>query len=236
MTLNQVIKRIRTICLAHKQVRSFYRGFKQDYLTDQTRKFPAVFLEESGGSINIGGKAATFNYRLSFFDLVNVSSDTKTNEGDVDSDMVSVALDIFAQMNYGAWDDWRISIENTLELVLSEQDGDMYGGCIVDFSISVQYNQNICAIPSDVFQEANEEDLQVIFDLSYTGAGTEGSTIADARLAGKKILFIKRGNTPIYKVSNSPAVNEFTWNGNSILLGSPVNTDEIFLILYSGDL
>ena len=236
MTLNQVIARIKKICLAHKQVRSFYRGFSQDLLADKTRKYPAAFLEDSSGSINIAGKAATFNYRLSLFDLVHVASDTKTNEQDVDSDMVSVAMDIIAQFNHPGWDDWRISVENNLNLVISEGNDDMYGGCTIDFSVSIQFKQNVCAIPSEVFFESGNEELQNIYDTTYIGLGTEGSTLSVPQVSGNKILFIKRGDTPIYKVSNNPSPTEYTWDGLVIGLGSPVNTGEKFLILYSGNI
>jgi hypothetical protein len=182
------------------------------------------------------GKLQRLITRFSFFDLVNVSEDTKTNEQDVDSDMVSIAMDIIAQLNYAAWDDWKISTENSLDLIFSEGDNDMYGGCTINFSISIMFKQNICAIPSEVFKEANTDDLQIISDLIIIGLGTEGLTLSPQELTGKRVLFIKRGDTPIYKVSNNPAVGEFTWDGSVITLGAPVNTDERFLILYSGNL
>jgi hypothetical protein len=116
MTLNSVIKRIRELCLAHRQIRSFMVGRVTDFLTDKTTKYPAVFVQDNGGVISTEGHAAMLNYRIFFVDLVNASEDTKENELDVQSDMVTVAMDIIAQMNFSIFSDWRLSSENNLQL------------------------------------------------------------------------------------------------------------------------
>lgn len=233
MTLNQVITRIRTICLAHKQVRSFYRGFTQDFLADHTRKYPAVVMEETGGSISISQGASILNFRLSFWDLVNVASDTKINEQDVDSDMVSLALDIIAQLNYGAYTDWRLSVDNALQLVISEHNDDMYGGCTVDISLKIMFKQNICAIPTDITDYEAIDTLQkLVYDEIYVANGTEGTTLSIPAIVGKKILFISRENAVIYKTSSAPLSAEYTWNNVIITLGTVTNLNERFLILY----
>lgn len=150
MTFNQVIQRIRTISLAHKQVNAFEKGLVSDFTSGKkTTLYPAVFLQDNGGSISLAGHASTLNYRLFFADLVHVSEDTKNNEDDVLSDMISVAMDVLAQMNHGDFNDWVISAENSLGLFV-ETDGDMYAGCVVDISIRIVYNQNVCAVPSQL--------------------------------------------------------------------------------------
>lgn len=240
MTLNNVLNRIKTICLAHKQIRSFYRGFSTDLLADHTRKYPAAFLEDSGGSISTDGHATTLNFRLSLWDLVNVSEDTKTNEQDVDSDMVSIAMDIVAQMNYAGWDDWKLSTDNKLELTISEVNADAYGGCSIDFQLRIMFKQNICAVPSELFYVPGASDgglitqldLKLVYDLLYTATGAEGLTLTLPALAGKKILFITKESTPIYKVSNSPDALEYTWDDLNIVLGAAAVIGDRFLILY----
>lgn len=239
MTYNQVIKRIKTICLAHKQVRSFYRGFAQDFLSDKTRKYPAIFMEDSGGLVSTDGHSATFKFRLSFWDLVNVSEDAKTNEQDVDSDMVSICLDVIAQMNYPGWQDWKISSENPIEMVISENNDDEYGGCTVDFSASVMYTQNVCAVPSDflygidgtVADPGSPADRNV-YDLVYVATGTEGTTLTIPALQGKRILLITYESSPIYKVSNNPDQAEYHFDGTTITVGVQIAAAARFLILY----
>lgn len=152
MTLNNVISRIKTIALAHKQVKSFFYGAVSDFLNDHTTLYNAVFLQDNGGSISLGRHATTLNYRLFIMGLVHVASETKENEQDVQSDMISIAMDLLAQMNDGNYNDWKISPDNNLQLVV-ENDGDMHAGVIIDFSVSLPFKQNICAVPSTLNDE-----------------------------------------------------------------------------------
>lgn len=147
MTLNNVIHRIQALALAHKQVRSFGKGLISDFLVDKTTKYPAIFLQDNGAGISLGSHSTTLTYRMFVVDLVHVSEDTKDNEQDVQSDMLSIAQDLLAQMNDNKYDDWRISPDNALQLIV-ENDGDMHAGVVIDFSIRIMFEQNICAVPA----------------------------------------------------------------------------------------
>lgn len=232
MTLNQVIKRIKELSLGHRQVRSFRKGLVGDLFADKTAKYPAVCLQDLGGSISLNGRATTLNFRLFFLDLVHVSQDAKDNEQDVHSDMVSIAMDLLAQMNNGNYDDWRVSSDNSLQLV-SEAENDMQAGCVVDISVSIMYEQNICQVPTDIIDyNPTDESMKFIYDVSYTATGTEGTTLSIPELVGKKILFVTRGNAIIYKTSSAPSSSEFSWNDISVTLGAATIPNERFLILY----
>lgn len=232
MTLNNIINRIKTIALAHKQVRNFKKGLVSDFLTDKTTKYPSVFLQDNGGNISRTNGAATFSYRMFFMDLVHVSEDTKDNEQDVHSDMVSIAIDIIAQISSPEYNDWKINADNSLQLVV-EDDGDMFAGCIIDFSISIMFKQDRCMIPSDLIIDTTDNEMKIVYDEKYTADGTEGSTLTIPILAGKKVLFVTRESVVLYKVSSSPDSVEYTWNDTVITLGLPVQfAGERFLILY----
>lgn len=232
MTLNQVIRRISQIALAHKQIRNFYQGRVSNFLTDKTTRYASVFMQDNGGRISITGHATTLNYKLFFLDLVHVSEDTKRNEQDVQSDMVSVAMDILAQINNGNYDDWKLSGDNNLQLVV-EYDNDMVAGCIVDISLSIMFAQNICQIPTDLTNYIPiDTEMKLVYDEKYIATGAEGTTLSIPIIKGKKILFITRENNPIYKVSAFPDPVEYTWDDVNIVLGVIVNPGERFLILY----
>lgn len=234
MTFQNIVNRIRTISLAHKQVRYFRKGLVQDFLTDKTIPYPAVFLQDNGGSINPRGNVATFSFRLFFLDLVHVSQDTNENELDVLSDMVSVALDIIAQLNYPAYTDWKLSDTNALQLIV-ENDGDMNAGAYVDIVISIPYEQDVCAVPTTIpgYEPGpNDDDMKLVYDIKYTATGSEGKALTVPEIAGKKLLLVTREYSPLYRVSNLPAGSEFTWNDTVIGLGLPTMPGERFLILY----
>ena len=233
MTLNQTINRIKQIVLAHKQVRTFAKGLVSDFLNEHTTKYPAVFLQDNGGSISTGRHITTLNYKLFFADLVHVSQDTNDNEQDVQSDMVSIAMDVISQMNAGGYSDWKISTDNNLQLFV-ENDNDLHAGCVIDVSVSFMFSQNICIIPSDLeilIPIEIEMDTKV-YDFKYTATGNENVTLAPAVLLGKKIIFVTRESAPIYKVNSNPDPAEFTWDNTTVVLGTATNPGERFLFLY----
>jgi hypothetical protein len=232
LTLNQVLKRIQSLTLAHKQVRTFKQGLVTDFFTDKTTKYPAACLQDNGGAISISGHSTTLSYRMFLLDLAHVSEDSKQNEQDVQSDMVLIAQDLLAQMSHPAFDDWVISADNQLQLLV-EQDNDLIAGCYFDFSVRIMYEQNVCQVPSDIIDYTPTDDsMKYIYDLKYTATGTEGTTLTIPELAGKKILFMTRANAIIYKTSSAPASSEFTWDDTTIGLGAVTNPNEPFLFLF----
>jgi hypothetical protein len=232
MTVNQVIKRIRELTLGHKQIRTFRKGLVSDFFADKTAKYPAACLQDLNGTISLTGKATTLNYRLFLTDLVHVSQDTKENEDDVLSDMVSIAMDLLAQFNNGNYDDWAVSTDSNLEFIV-EGDNDLHAGIVFDFSVRIMYKQNICQVPTDITNYTpTDESMKYIYDVKYTANGAEGNTLDIPELKGKKILFITRGNAIIYKASSSPASNEYSWNDDVVGLGAATINNEPFLILY----
>lgn len=232
MTLNNVINRIKSLSLGHKQVRSFYQGLVSDFLTDKTTKYPAVFLQDNGGSISLSGHATILSYRLFLMDLVHVSEESKQNEQDVQSDMVSIAMDLLAQMNSGQFSDWIISTDNNLQLLV-ENDNDMHAGCIIDISIRIMFEQNICQIPTEITDYTpTDNSMKYIYDIEYVATGSEGTILSIPEIVGKKILLITRGSAIIYKVSSGPTSSEYVWNDVIVALGTATTPNERFLILY----
>jgi hypothetical protein len=149
MTLNQILKRIETIALAHKQVNRFAHGFVSDFLNNKTDLYPAVLLQDNGASVSINERKWEFGFRLFILDLVHVSEETKYNEFDVQSDAVSIVLDLLTQFNRPEYTDWRVSSDSSIQL-LAEEQADMLAGCVVDIAINVLYTQNKCAVPTTI--------------------------------------------------------------------------------------
>lgn len=234
MTLNQVIRRIQTLTTDHKQIRSFQQNkLSQEFLNDKTTRYPCALLQGTDGSISTANKSVSLSFRLFLLDLVHVSEDTKSNELDVQSDMLSVAMDLVAQMNYPGFDDWILSTDNNLQL-LAEEQNDMVAGCYFDFSLRAMFTQNVCQVPTTLTDYSPiDTDMKQVYDETYLANGSEGSTLTIPAIKGKKILLIIRENNPLYKVSNSPESTEYTWDLTDIGLGTPVNpAGERFLILY----
>lgn len=232
MTVNQVISRIRQLTLGHKQIRTFRKGLVSDFFTDKTAKYPAACLQDLGGSISLGNHSSTLNYRMFLLDLVHVSEDTKENEDDVLSDMVSIAKDLLAQFNFGAYDDWKVSTDSSFEFIV-EGDNDLHAGITFDFSVQIIFEQNVCQVPTDIIDyNPTDDSMKYIYDEKYTATGTEGTTLSIPAIVGKKILLVTRASSVIYKTSSAPLSSEYVWNDTIITLGASTNPGEQFLILY----
>jgi hypothetical protein len=236
MTLNQILKRIKLIALSHRQVRSYKRGFATDFFTDQKTKYPAVLLQDNGGSISISGGATSISFRMFILDLVHVSQNAKDNEEDVLSDTLSIAMDLIAQMNANDYSDWRISVDNSIELI-KENDNDLNAGVVVDFTIRTPFTQNICAVPSDLEIEINPDVMsdKLVYYMVYDATGAEGTTLTVDHIPaviGKKLLIVTRSSFALTPVSNLPDSTQYTWDNETFELSNQLNTGERILFVY----
>jgi hypothetical protein len=254
MTLNSVIKRIRELCLAHRQIRTFKVGRVTDFENDKTTKYPAVFVHDNGGVISTEGHAAMLNYRIFFLDLVNASEDTKENEPDVQSDMVSAAMDIIAQMNFGIFSDWRLSSENNLQLI-SEDGNDLRAGCYVDCSLRFKFTQNVCEAPSTMVLQAGPLGSQPSWVALELDSGTYTPTLYNTanvsssqalrcqwlrvgdvvHVSGKVFIDPAFANSPVQLGISLPIASTFTSDGD--LAGTAVFYDpESFILGLCGNI
>lgn len=195
LTLNQVIKRMQSLALSHKQVKTFYRGAPSDFdiqggAVDVV--YPALFCEKLPGSTNRVERQHQYNFRLYFYDLINVAADSEENEQDVLSDMDSVALDFLAMlMNFEYQYDWQV-VDNSSEDSELQQLGDMVGGSVREVGIRVDFLADSCQVPADDVNFEENFDMARTRILTYTGTAGETETVTVTNLAGKIVLAIYR--------------------------------------------
>ena len=181
LTLNKIKNRIETLALAHKQINSFYFGAPsefdiQDGVGDVA--YPACFCEKLDGVTNRDEQLHTYNFRLYFYDLVNVAEGTNENRTDVLSDMDSVALDLLSMMMSAVYqDDWIISATSN-EVSKYEQLGDMVGGSVREVGISVEFAADSCQVPQDSVTFNDDFDMARTRLIVYTGTGAEGNSFS----------------------------------------------------------
>jgi hypothetical protein len=110
LTLNQIVRRIKTIALQHKQLRNFYFGSVTDFLNDKQTQYASIFLQDLPGNIDVSGKVISFPFKMYLLDCEDVSNEAQKNTLDVQSDMVSVGADLLAEFDHSEYQDWNVSI------------------------------------------------------------------------------------------------------------------------------
>lgn len=207
MTLGQVINRIQTLALAHKQIRSFYRGAPADFDIQGGAGdviYPALFCEKLPGATNRLNRQHQYNFRLYFYDLVNVAEKSKENEQDVLSDMDSVALDFMAMLMSSVYqDDWQI-VDTAIESTEVEQLGDMVGGSIREVGILVDFLADSCQVPAENVTFETDFDMARTKILTYTGTGSEGASFTVTGLSGKNVLAAYRAGSYKRIITTTP--------------------------------
>lgn len=191
MTLNQVIDRVRTLALSHKQINSFYFGDVPEFDANGEVNYPACFLEITPGRIDRVEKMQRFNFRLYLVDLVPESTESEQNETDVLSDMHSVCADLLSMLMYSQYeDDWRIAETSTVTPV-TESLNDLVAGVHADIEIGVDFLADRCQVPATDVNPNNDFDMARTRILTYEGTGIEGDSF-NAGIAGKIVLAIFR--------------------------------------------
>lgn len=152
MTLKSFIKVVKALSLNHKQIKNFFYNVEaSEWLNDKKTKYPAAFLLDQQGNISTGGNATTLAFTMFFVDMVNAADYTKQNELDVQSDMLSVAQDIIAQLNYPGITGYYLGTDAPVKFIIvgtTESDNDMLSGVQIDFSVRFPFPQDVCAVPS----------------------------------------------------------------------------------------
>lgn len=67
----------------------------------------------------------------------------------------------------------------------------------------------------------------------YTASGAEGTTIHVDELVDKNIMLMTREGQEVYEVGDTPASNEFSWDGVDFTLGTVTNAGERIKIIYT---
>lgn len=192
MTLNQVIQRIRTLALSHRQVNNFYFGDVPEFDANGDIEYPAVFLEQLAGSVNRNERQQSFNFRIHIYDRVLVSEDTEANETDVLSDTHSIGADLLSLFMSPAYEyDWMVEPIIPVTAV-TETLNDMVAGVYMDVAFKVDFLADSCQVPSTEVTLENDFDMARTRILTYTGTGLEGDEFEVTNLSGKIVLAVYR--------------------------------------------
>lgn len=195
LTLNQVVARLKSLALSHRQINSVYFGDVPEFDANGDVNYPACFIEQTAGVLNDEEHLQRFGFRVYFVDRVGVSEDAEGNELEVLSDMTGVATDFKAMINYSGYqDDWEIDPASVVTPV-TESLNDMVAGVYMDILIAVDYLVDRCQVPAEDVTFETDFDMARTRILTYTGTGAEGSAFEVSGLANKTVLAVYRAGS-----------------------------------------
>lgn len=136
-------------------IRAFHYGNVNDFFDNDnavvagsTKKdFACCILQDSGATI--ASNVLSVSFVVFLLDLVHISEDSRNNEQDVQSDMLEVAQDLFAEFDSSEYSDWRVTLDNQVQLVREEQP-DYVAGVALTISIETPRIKDVCAVPNHV--------------------------------------------------------------------------------------
>lgn len=234
LTLNQIVKRLQTVALAHKQVKHFYFSDIVEWLANGDVVYPAVFVDMPTGQISKTDKQTYFDFEIWFCDLLNVADRTRENELEVQSDLMSIATDYKAMLEYSEYlKTWTIDEDVAVTYYEEEFLEDVVAAVKLNIRIGVKNDSNRCWVPTDGLPFETEQNPMIITNYIYTGAGNEGNTLTLNNLQYKTAIMVFKGDKLLKKVSSAPGVNDYSFNTVTgvFMFGSDIEQDQIIQIL-----
>lgn len=231
MTLNQVIQRIETLALGHRQINHFFMGDIPEWLSNGDVRYPACFLQLADGRISRTDKYTYFNFKLWLCDLADVATNSQANEIEVQSDLTSIAEDLIAMIGYSEYRDWDVTFDSRMQFY-TEKFEDIVIGLELDLTIGVRFDANRCQVPSDSLTFETSKDM--IMNYIYMGLGTEGASVTIGTLVSRNILMLFKGDKLLTPTTNTPGVNEYryTYSSGRFEFGNDIEAGQVIQILH----
>jgi hypothetical protein len=145
ITINQFTGLLKQLAGAHEQLKTFGEGDAWEIGASKNVLYPLMWATPQASST--AQKLLTLKFRLYFADLV---FEDKSNEQEVLSDTLQIALDILAQLNDPAYSDSFILDPNAQLTPYTESFDDEVAGWKADISIKINYLSDRCAVPSSL--------------------------------------------------------------------------------------
>jgi len=220
MTLNQVVQRLESLALSHKQINHFFFGDLVEWLANGDLKYPCCFVELNNAPISKADHQTKYNFSVWFLDLVNVDTATRMNEVEVMSDLMSIAEDYSAMLNYvGYQDDFTINTEYNVQ-PFREKFEDMTLAMKMDITVGVNYTANRCQVPATglLFEPTPIDSPSIlvqpgaIWNYTYTASGLESNSLTISSLVAADLLLVFKGDKRLSPTVSNPTTDEYTFN------------------------
>ena len=248
LTLKQIITRLESLAKSHLQINSVFVGDLNDLLSNKDVVYPACVIEVAENNlIDIPNKVQRHGFRVHFFDLLNVASQSQSNELDVQSDLTSIAGDFIAMINYNEYlQDWQTPDTYNLQLGTFRL-SDVCVGVFFDLPIGAFYLADRCQVPATGITFEADKEVPIIINSIFVItenvntkinnttyiALAEATSLLLPQLTNKDIMMVFLGDKLLTPTENSPTPNEYRYTKVSGLFefGTDLQIDQVLQIL-----
>lgn len=236
MTLNQTLKRLKTLAESHKQINTFFIGSFDEFMDSPDVTYPACFCElDKDANVGIDSMLNVLKFNIYFFDLMDTAKNSQANEYEVKSDMLEVAKDFYSMLKYtGYQNDWVIG-DNCPITIRDYQLNDLCAGVSLSVEIGLLFDANRCQVPATDVTFETDNDMKLI--TVYKHIVVAESQSVTLPLINKDIMLLFLGSIPLVQTNGTPSVNQFKYTAASglfefgtILQPDPVNPQIIQIV------
>jgi hypothetical protein len=142
MTLKEIIATIEELGNKHLMIATTYNGAAMDRLALSDVEYPMFTFDVSNARIS--GQTIEFDFSMFFFDRLQADA---SNEREVQSDQLSIAEDIIAQLKYGGWDSFVLS-DNVPIVFFTDNTPEMLAGVNATATVIVDFIADRCSVPT----------------------------------------------------------------------------------------
>ena len=165
-TYNQVIDILKDIAKRHLQINTFFLGKDYDLENSEDIVFPLFAVHPTLARMprNVDGEYKTIEINLEC-KVLDLETQSQSNERDVQSDMLQVAQDIINEINQNPYfNSSNVSITNDIQLeALDEFEDDLSAGWSFNLSLQLINHNSFCGLP-----------FTPIDGITYNGASITG--------------------------------------------------------------
>lgn len=142
-TLNQILNDLTTICANHAQINSFNFGEVSDISASEQELYPLVWADVVSSNVNENTLELSMLIRV-----MDIQKADQTNERDTLSDCLSIAQDVYAELNDPIYQDYFLIQPNVQLVPMREALPDVVNGWEMTILFELQQTRNRCQVPN----------------------------------------------------------------------------------------
>jgi len=236
LTLNQIKTRLISLAGSHRQIKTVRFVGLDESLDDSDLLYPACIIElQEGNRLALSERLVIYNFKIYFFDLLNIAKDSMSNEYDVKSDLSSIAQDFHAMLNFSEYaigeNSWAVSEDCQMNITTFELQ-DLCAGVELTLSIGARYDANRCQVPADDITFETDNNMKIINNYIHE-VEEEASELTLTSLINKEILMFFLGTSPLTPTTSTPTADQYRYTASTgrFEFGTIIQKQQIIQIL-----